>query len=49
VAYGPARPGDPPALVAARGKAARELGWTPQQSCIDRIVETALCWYRQRL
>jgi UDP-arabinose 4-epimerase len=49
VAYGPRRAGDPPALVAAAGKAARELGWMPEQSGIDRIVETALAWYRSRL
>ncbi|TIL42119.1 UDP-glucose 4-epimerase GalE [Mesorhizobium sp.] len=49
VAYGPRRAGDPPALVAAAGKASRELGWIPEQSGIDRIVETALAWYRGRL
>ncbi|UCI34544.1 UDP-glucose 4-epimerase GalE [Mesorhizobium sp. B4-1-4] len=49
VVYGPRRAGDPPALVAAAGKAYRELGWTPEQSGIDRIVETALAWYRSRL
>ncbi|TIO10749.1 UDP-glucose 4-epimerase GalE [Mesorhizobium sp.] len=49
VAYGPRRAGDPPALVAAAGKAARELGWMPEQSGIDQIVETALAWYRSRL
>ncbi|MEI9412349.1 UDP-glucose 4-epimerase GalE [Mesorhizobium salmacidum] len=48
VAYGPRRAGDPPALVAAAGKAYRELGWVPEQSGIDRIVETALAWYRSR-
>ncbi|MEI9414258.1 UDP-glucose 4-epimerase GalE [Mesorhizobium sp. Cs1321R2N1] len=49
VVYGPRRAGDPPALVAAAGKAHRELGWVPEQSGIDRIVETALAWYRGRL
>ncbi|TGQ47745.1 UDP-glucose 4-epimerase GalE [Mesorhizobium sp. M00.F.Ca.ET.216.01.1.1] len=49
VVYGPRRAGDPPALVAAAGKASRELGWVPGQSGIDRIVETALAWYRSRL
>ncbi|MEI9429874.1 UDP-glucose 4-epimerase GalE [Mesorhizobium sp. Cs1299R1N3] len=48
VVYGPRRAGDPPALVAAAGKAHRELGWVPKQSGIDRIVETALAWYRSR-
>jgi UDP-arabinose 4-epimerase len=49
VVYGPRRAGDPPALVAGAGKANRELGWAPEQSAIDRIVETALAWYRGRL
>jgi UDP-arabinose 4-epimerase len=48
IAYGPRRPGDPPVLVAARGKAERELRWVPQQSGIDRIVETALAWHRRQ-
>lgn len=47
--YGPRRAGDPPALVAAAGKAEQELGWIPNQSGIDRIVETALAWYCSRL
>ncbi|MBZ9757052.1 UDP-glucose 4-epimerase GalE [Mesorhizobium sp. ESP6-5] len=47
--YGPRRPGDPPGLVAEAGKAKRELGWAAEQSAIDRIVETALAWYRSRL
>jgi UDP-arabinose 4-epimerase len=49
VAYGPRRPGDPPALVASAAKAKRQLGWVPEQSGIDRIVETALAWYHSRL
>ncbi|UWU23862.1 UDP-glucose 4-epimerase GalE (plasmid) [Rhizobium sp. CB3060] len=49
VAYGPRRPGDPPALVAAAGKAERELGWVPRHSDIDTIIETALAWYRSRV
>lgn len=49
VNYGPRRPGDPPALVAAAEKAKRELGWAPAQSDIDTIVETAVAWYRNRL
>jgi UDP-arabinose 4-epimerase len=48
VAYGPPRPGDPPILVAAAGKAERELGWVARQSDIDRIVETAFNWYRRQ-
>jgi UDP-arabinose 4-epimerase len=49
VVYGPRRAGDPPALVAAAGKAEQELGWVSNQSGIDRIVETALAWYCSRL
>ncbi len=49
VVYGPRRPGDPPALVAAAAKAKRDLGWVPEQSGIDRIIETALAWYRSRM
>jgi UDP-arabinose 4-epimerase len=49
VVYGPRRAGDPPALVAAAGKAEQELGWVSNQSGIDRIVETALAWYHSRL
>ncbi|MGZ9721047.1 UDP-glucose 4-epimerase GalE [Rhizobium miluonense] len=49
VAYGPRRAGDPPALVAAAGKAEAELGWVPRHSSIDRIIDTALAWYRSRM
>ncbi|MDK4716525.1 UDP-glucose 4-epimerase GalE [Rhizobium sp. CNPSo 4039] len=49
VTYGPRRAGDPPALVAAANKAGRELGWVPRHSSIDRIIETALAWYRRRM
>jgi UDP-arabinose 4-epimerase len=44
VRFGQRREGDPPVLVAAYAKAERELGWTPQQSQIDFIIETALRW-----
>jgi UDP-arabinose 4-epimerase len=46
---GPARPGDPPALVAGAQKAQTLLGWRPTQSDIDTIVSTALAWVRSRL
>jgi hypothetical protein len=36
--------GDPARLVASFAKAERELGWTPRQSQIDFIIETALKW-----
>ena len=40
------RPGDPPRLVAAAGKAIRELGWKPQYPQLDQIVQTAWNWHR---
>jgi UDP-arabinose 4-epimerase len=45
---GPRRAGDPPVLVASYAKAERELGWTPQHSQIDFIIETALNWRDRR-
>lgn len=42
----PRRPGDPPALVAAAGKANRELGWHPQHSDIHNILRTAWKWHQ---
>lgn len=39
------RPGDPPTLVAAADRAASELGWTPQRSDLDRILEDAWRWH----
>jgi UDP-arabinose 4-epimerase len=41
----PRRAGDPPALVAAPGRAAELLGWVPQHSSLDNIVGTALRWH----
>ena len=41
---GPRRDGDPPTLVASNAKAKAVLGWTPTQSSIDEIVETAYRW-----
>ncbi|MBI1339839.1 UDP-glucose 4-epimerase GalE [bacterium] len=43
--FGPRRPGDSPALVAAAEKANRLLGWTPRHSSIDNIVQTAWRWH----
>jgi UDP-arabinose 4-epimerase len=39
----PRRPGDPPALVAAAGKAQQVLGWKATRSLAD-IVSTAWVW-----
>jgi UDP-arabinose 4-epimerase len=44
VRRGPRRAGDPPKLVASFAKAERELGWRPQHSQIEFIIETALEW-----
>jgi len=46
-AVGPRRSGDPPALVAACGKAQRVLGWTPVRSSIDEIVASAFRWHQK--
>ena len=48
VVFGERRPGDPPALVASPGKARDELGWQPQHSQIDDILQTATKWYVAR-
>jgi UDP-glucose-4-epimerase GalE len=45
VKEGPRREGDPPALVAAAGKARRELGWEPRYTDLRAIVETAWNWH----
>jgi UDP-arabinose 4-epimerase len=45
----PRRAGDPPMLVAQPGLAADLLGWVPEYSNLDTIVNTALRWHeRQR-
>jgi UDP-glucose 4-epimerase len=45
---GPRRPGDPPVLVAASGKAKAELGWQPKRERLDAIVESAWRWMETR-
>ncbi|MHC5035173.1 MAG: UDP-glucose 4-epimerase GalE [Planctomycetota bacterium] len=45
VVEAPRRPGDAPVLVGAPEKIARELGWEPRESAIERIVETAWAWH----
>ncbi len=42
----PRREGDPPELFANPAKAKAELGWTPEYTQIERIVETAWQWHR---
>jgi UDP-glucose 4-epimerase len=43
----PRRPGDPPRLVAAAGKAMAELGWNPRFPRLADIVRTAWEWHRE--
>lgn len=43
--YKPARKGDPPILLASNQKARRVLGWQPQYSDIDTIIQTAWAWH----
>jgi UDP-glucose 4-epimerase len=38
------RPGDPPILVASSAQIARDTGWNPQFSDLDRLIETTLNW-----
>ena len=42
----PARPGDPPELVAAVAKASAKLGWQAAHTDIRSIVETAWHWHQ---
>ena len=42
------RPGDPPVLVAATGKARRELGWSAQYSQLTTMVRHAWIWHQRR-
>lgn len=43
VRLSPRRPGDP-AQIIAEAQRIRELGWTPKNDNLDRIVEQALAW-----
>lgn len=43
---GPRRAGDPPRLVADSTRARRDLGWRPQHSDLDTIVDTAWRWHQ---
>ncbi|MBB5064577.1 UDP-glucose 4-epimerase GalE [Granulicella mallensis] len=44
----PRRDGDPARLVAGSEKAKTELGWQPQYPELDRILESAWEWHKQR-
>ena len=45
VAESPRRPGDPPELIAAPGRAREVLGWTPKYSDLETIVRHAWAWH----
>jgi UDP-glucose 4-epimerase len=47
VREGPRRAGDPAELVADPSLAMRQLGWAPQMSDLDTIVNTAWAWHRR--
>ncbi len=44
--HSPRRPGDPPELVASPAAAQEQLGWRPQHSQLQTIVETAWRWFQ---
>jgi UDP-glucose 4-epimerase len=46
VVESPRREGDPPALYADSNKARDEIGWTPEYSSIEPIVESAWRWHK---
>jgi UDP-glucose 4-epimerase len=48
VRYSARRPGDPAELVANPELIKRELGWTPEHSRLDEIIESAWDWHRKR-
>ena len=49
VEVGPRRHGDPAILVGSCDKAREVLGWSPQYSEIDQIIESAWRWHRTEL
>jgi len=42
--FGERRPGDPASLVARPGRAREVLGWVPEHSSLEEIVDTAWNW-----
>jgi len=38
------RPGDPPVLIASGNQARSDLGWNPNHSSLENIVDTAVRW-----
>ncbi|MFC4455043.1 UDP-glucose 4-epimerase GalE [Deinococcus sonorensis] len=41
----PRRAGDPPSLVADSHRIQQDLGWVPQYTDLDRIIQTAWAWH----
>lgn len=48
VVHSPRRAGDPPVLVCDNAAAREKLGWTPQISSLQEILETAWRWEQHR-
>jgi len=44
----PRRPGDPAVLIASSEKIGEELGWKPEYTSLDDIVESAWKWHQVR-
>jgi len=44
----PRRPGDPAVLIASSEKIGAELGWKPEYSSLDEIIDSAWKWQRIR-
>ncbi|MDQ3099544.1 MAG: UDP-glucose 4-epimerase GalE [bacterium] len=47
VEYGPRREGDPAQLVASSDKIQKTLGWEPQYSGLETIIQTAYQWHKK--
>jgi len=48
VRVGPRRPGDPPSLIGSNKRAEEVLGWRPQRSDMQTIIEDAWRWHGKR-
>ena len=48
VNYGPTRHGDPAELIADATNAREKLGWEPEYSSIDTIIDSAYKWYTRK-
>jgi UDP-glucose 4-epimerase len=48
VKYNLRRAGDPDLLIADSTRAQVELGWKPEHSSIESIIDSAYTWYCQK-